>query len=119
MKNKHKSMAEIQTLDEDQTHKQNFCSGTSTQLFSLWSYNSRLPSVQRLRGLTIVSLKEQNNSKVGKKMNLRDNFKYDAKISLFVLHNQRGKKYKLAQPSLSKAEQILFLRWHLFGIVYQ
>ena len=66
------------------------CSGTSTQLFSLWSYNSRLPSVQRLRGLTIMSLKEQNNSKVGKKMNLRENFKYDAKISLFCAPQPKG-----------------------------
>ena len=30
------------------------------------------------------------------------------KFPLFVFNNQRVKRYNLAQPSLSKAEQILF-----------
>ena len=37
-----------------------------------------------------VSLKEQNNSEVGKKMNLKENFKFYTKISPFCAQQAKG-----------------------------
>ena len=78
------SVVEIQMLDENQIDKRFMLRYIDPALLTmvLQFQAAQCTTIKRLEEKK-VSLKEQNNSEVGKKMNLRENFKYDAKISLF------------------------------------